>query len=67
MTMKTGTVKFYNQEKAFGFIKPEDGSKDVFVHRSGIVNHEILNEGDQVSFEVREEAKGPSAFNVERV
>jgi CspA family cold shock protein len=57
--MKTGTVKFFNNAKGFGFIAPEDGSKDVFVHVSALqkCGLETLNENDNVEFSV-EEFKG---------
>ena len=60
--MNKGTVKFFNDEKCYGFITPEDGSKDVFVHKTGTTTR--INEGDQVSFEVEDGQKGPSAVNV---
>lgn len=58
--MSTGTVKWFNSQKGYGFIQPEDGSKDVFVHisaveRSGIGN---LNEGQKVSYDVLRDQKG---------
>lgn len=62
--MDNGTVKFFNDEKGFGFITPEDGSKDLFVHVSGL-NDEI-REGDKVSYEVEEGQKGLNATNVTR-
>jgi CspA family cold shock protein len=61
--MTNGTVKFFNDEKGFGFIAPDDGGKDVFVHANGL-NGTTLNEGDKVSFEVEEGRKGPNAVNV---
>lgn len=61
--LKKGTVKFFNSEKGFGFIKPDDGDKDLFVHITGIVSGP-LNEGDMVEFEVGEGQKGPCAVNV---
>ncbi len=60
--MNKGTVKFFNDEKGYGFISPEDGSKDVFVHKTGTTTR--INEGDQVSYEVEDGHKGPSAVNV---
>jgi cold shock protein len=63
----TGLVKWFNAEKGFGFISPEDGSKDVFVHFSAIQNDgfKSLDEGQRVEFEVQtNSAKGPSAINV---
>ena len=60
--MSNGTVKFFNNSKGFGFITPDDGGKDVFVHQNGL-NDEI-NEGDKVSYDVEETPKGLSATNV---
>ena len=56
----TGTLKFYNSAKGFGFITPEDGSKDVFVHASALEKAGIqsLNEGDKVSFVLEDDRKG---------
>ena len=65
MSQHTGTVKFFNAEKGFGFIKPDDGSKDLFVHKTGIENGPIT-EGDTVEFELGEGQKGPCAVNVSR-
>ena len=65
--MKIGTVKWFDAAKGFGFIAPEDGSKDVFVHHSSISSgggYASLNEGDRVSFNVEQGPKGPSATNV---
>ncbi|MFK7799185.1 MAG: cold-shock protein [Aureispira sp.] len=61
--MNNGTVKFFNDSKGFGFITPDDGGKDVFVHVNGL-NGDFLNEGDQVSYEVEEGRKGLNAVNV---
>lgn len=63
--MNKGTVKFFNGEKGFGFITPEDGSRDVFVHKTGTISR--INEGDQVTYEVEDGQKGPSAVNVNLV
>lgn len=63
--MQTGTVKFFDDTKGFGFIKPDDGSADVFVHISGINGK--IKEGDQVSFEVKQGNKGLNAVNVQAV
>jgi len=60
--MSNGTVKFFNDSKGFGFITPEDGSKDVFVHVSGLIDE--INEGDKVNYDVEEGQKGLSAVNV---
>ena len=64
--MITGTVKWFNESKGFGFITPEDGGKDVFVHFSAIqgAGFRTLNEGQKVTFEVQDTPKGPAAANV---
>ena len=64
--MATGTVKWFNDSKGYGFIEPEDGGKDVFVHHSGISGSgfKTLAEGVRVEFEAREGTKGPEATNV---
>jgi CspA family cold shock protein len=64
--MATGTVKWFNDQKGYGFIAPEDGGKDVFVHHSGIAGSgfKTLTEGAKVEFERAEGAKGPEAKNV---
>lgn len=65
-TKMTGSVKWFNPEKGFGFITPQDGSKDVFVHFSAIQSDEYrtLYENQQVEFAVENGPKGPSAVNV---
>jgi CspA family cold shock protein len=64
--MATGTVKWFNEAKGYGFITPEDGSKDLFVHFSNITTdgYKTLTEGWTVSFEARQGQKGPEAVNV---
>ena len=64
--MATGTVKWFNDAKGYGFITPEDGSKDLFVHHTNIQaeGFKTLAEGAQVEFEARAGAKGPEATNV---
>ena len=60
--MSNGTVKFFNDAKGFGFITPEDGSKDVFVHANSLIDE--IREGDKVSYEVEESEKGLNAIDV---
>lgn len=60
--MPTGTVKFFNEEKGFGFITPDDGGKDVFVHKTAVEGS--IREGDSVSYEVGQGKKGPCAEGV---
>lgn len=64
--MSTGTVKWFDATKGFGFISPEEGGKDVFVHHSSINGdgYKTLAEGQRVSFEVQQGDKGPAAVNV---
>lgn len=64
--MQTGTVKWFSAEKGYGFISPDDGSKDVFVHHTAIQSEgfRTLNEGDKVEYEVTQGQKGPQAANV---
>lgn len=64
--MATGTVKWFNAEKGFGFIAPDDGSADVFAHFSAINagGYRSLNENDKVEFETQQGPKGPQAANI---
>ena len=66
---QNGTVKFFNQAKGYGFVSPDDGGKDVFVHvtavqRSGIPE---LNEGTKISFEVQADKRGPQAVELQLI
>jgi len=65
--MTQGTVKFFDTQKGFGFIKPDDGGKDVFVHRNNVESldyNQGLEDNEAVEFEVEETPKGLSAINV---
>jgi CspA family cold shock protein len=64
--MPVGTVKWFSDEKGFGFITPEDGGKDLFVHYSGIAGNgfRTLAEGSKVSYDAESGPKGPNATNV---
>ncbi|MGN6325910.1 transcription antiterminator/RNA stability regulator CspE [Pseudolysinimonas sp.] len=67
--MPTGTVKWFNAEKGFGFITPDDGSQDLFAHYSAIQTsgYRSLDEGQRVEFEVTQGQKGPQASNITAV
>jgi CspA family cold shock protein len=62
--MASGTVKFFNESKGFGFITPSNGGKDLFVHVTGLIDQ--IREGDEVTFNVEEGKKGPGAVNVKK-
>jgi len=64
-TMQEGTVKFFNEEKGFGFITPNNGGKEIFVHSSGLIDN--IRENNVVNFDVEEGRKGPNAVNVKLV
>ena len=67
--MPRGKVKWFNDAKGYGFITPEDGSKDVFVHHTAIQaqGFRSLAEGDAVEFEIEQGQKGPAAANVRKI
>ena len=67
--MTTGTVKWFSDDKGFGFITPDDGDRDLFVHHSGIVmdGYRSLSEGLRVSYEEEQGDKGPKAVNVQKL
>jgi len=66
--MQSGTVKWFSSEKGYGFIEPQDGSDDVFVHRNNVGGmNDILQDGESVEFETEQTPKGLSALNVSRV
>ena len=66
--MPTGTVKWFSDEKGYGFITPEDGGKDLFVHHTGIdeEGYRSLDEGQKVTYETTSSDKGPKAVSVRR-
>lgn len=67
--MTTGTVKFFNAQKGFGFIAPEDGSNDVFVHATAVeqAGMRTLAEGQRVSFDIQPDKRGSKAVNLKPV
>ena len=67
--MATGTVKWFNDAKGFGFITPDDGGKDLFAHHSSIQmeGYKSLKEAQKVSFDVTQGAKGPAAANIKAI
>jgi cold shock protein len=62
--MPTGTVKWFSDEKGYGFITPDEGDKDLFVHRTGVADDRPLAEGAKVSYDSEDGEKGPKAVNV---
>jgi CspA family cold shock protein len=65
--MATGTVKWFSDEKGYGFITPDEGEADLFVHRTGLADRgSVLADGERVNFDTEEGQKGPKAINVQR-
>lgn len=64
---KKGKIKFFNEQKGYGFVTPEQGTEDLFVHISNVQDGKILSEGQLVSFEVRQSPRGLEAINVQIV
>ncbi|WP_346239568.1 cold-shock protein [Niabella insulamsoli] len=62
--MKQGTVKFFNHEKGFGFISPHEGSGDIFVHKTGLIDQ--INTSDKVTYSTRDTTRGIEAFEVKQ-
>ncbi|GIV68285.1 cold shock domain-containing protein [Caldilinea sp.] len=68
-TREKGTVKWFSDQKGYGFITPDSGRKDVFVHQTAIISNgfRTLAEGDKVEFSIENGPKGPSAANVQKI
>lgn len=69
MARQTGTVEFFKEDKGFGFIRPDDGGKDMFVHHSAITmdGFRSLKQGDRVEYEMVDDPKGPRAAEVQKI
>ena len=69
VTLKDGTVKWYNARKGFGFVEQESGEKDIFVHASAVKSAGLrrLQEGQKISFDVEDSPKGPNAINIKSI
>lgn len=63
--MNTGTIKFFNAEKGFGFILPDAGGPDVFFHVSGIHASDIVKKGDKITYDTKDGKKGLEAYNIQ--
>ena len=69
MTTITGTVKWYNSKKGYGFVQRDDGDKDIFLHASAVkaAGLRYVNEGEKYSFDLSDGPKGPSAVNLKKI
>ena len=67
MSQQSGTIKFFNETKGFGFIKPDDGGKDIFVHVNALGGLQSLTNDQRVVFDIEEGRRGPQAVNVQIV
>jgi CspA family cold shock protein len=65
LPMKTGTIKFFNNAKGFGFIKDDESNEEIFIHVTGLVDQ--VREADRVSYDVRDGKRGINAFNVKKI
>jgi CspA family cold shock protein len=64
--MKTGTIKFFNATKGYGFIKDDATGSEIFLHVTGLIDQDV-NQGDKVSYDISEGRKGPNAINVKKI
>ncbi len=65
--MPTGTIKFFNRKKGFGFIRYDDSEREIFVHATNMSDKRVIQENDKVSFEEKEGDRGPTAINVKKL
>lgn len=64
--MKTGTIKFFNATKGYGFIKDDASGQEIFLHVTGLIDQDV-NQGDKVSYDIADGRKGPNAINVKKI